>query len=186
MIKALNKRISRCSFRGRFLAICAIALSIYLPYSIVYFKDEASFVTQLTSCTIHIFLLWLTAKHLYPRGVPSEGYSSMLGGLIIIAILINFIPFIQPYTHHDNGFFDMVEKLPQTNFGLPHIYLRVFPFDAEGLKEYELTSVIFYPGTIFSNAFKLSLFISLILRVRYYFQENASLWSPRNNGSSEL
>ncbi len=178
MIQALNKRISTYSFRGRVLAVIAIAFVLYIPYSLPYLKSPASFGTQLLSCTLHIFLFRLTIKHLYPWAEPSEKYRSMLAGIIILAVLINLIPFSQGYTPHDNGFFSMEEKLPQTNFGLPHIYLRVFHLASEDLREYELPSILFYPGTIFSNAFKLSLLTALFVRMRYYFKGKVFLWIP--------
>lgn len=161
----LKDRWLELSRISKFFWIIFLHFFINIITSIIFFLDDFSLENQIVHCIIHLAFFVLLVKLIYLPKKENSLKKKNEKWWILGFIILNLIPFSQGYKHADNGFAPMWSILPQTNFGLPFIYLHWFPTDLENIQEQVLNPVV-HINILVLNLYLWGIFTIMVLAIK--------------------
>lgn len=119
------RKLHAASFKVRLFLILGFYLLAYL-LGMAICPDEYSPQGEMVFSVIHLFFLTIIIKFFFD-GEKFTKTSRIVGWtLLVLTIAMNVIPYEHGLTLHDNGFVPMWSMVPQTEFGWPVTFLRIF------------------------------------------------------------
>jgi len=118
--------LNNLSSSQKLLITIGIHFFINLTTSFLFFLNDFSFVYQVIHSIIHLSFFLLIYKWIYCKDEQLRLSKKTELFFLVIFIALNLFPFSQAYEPADSGFVSVWAKYPQTNFGIPNTFLRVF------------------------------------------------------------